>query len=61
MDFTSILLFVVGSIFYMVLSVEDYKWAYELLSLPADVMMADDDATFYTYIVENDDHNYADD
>lgn len=49
----------------MVLSVEDYKWAQELLSLPTDVMTAmmtaDDDATFYTYIAENDDHNYEDD
>ena len=45
----------------MVLSVLDYKWAQELLSLPTWVMTADDDATLYTYIAENDDHIYADD
>ncbi|KAL3784731.1 hypothetical protein ACHAW5_001598 [Stephanodiscus triporus] len=61
MDFTSIFLFLVGSTFYMVLSVEDYKYAKELLSLPTYVMTADDDATFYSYIAENDDHNYEDD
>ena len=61
MDFTSIFLFIVGSSFYMVLSVKDYKWAQELLSLPTWVMTADDDATLYTYIAENDDHIYADD
>jgi hypothetical protein len=61
MDFTSIFLFIVGSSFYMVLSVKDYKWAQELLSLPTWVMTADDDATLYTYIAENDGHIYADD
>jgi len=61
MDFTSAFLFIVGSAFYMVVSVEDYKWAQELLSLPTWVMTADDDVTFYSYIAENDDHNYADD
>ena len=45
----------------MDISVEDYKWALELLSLPTWVMVADDDATLYAYIAENDDHIYADD
>jgi hypothetical protein len=61
MEFTSLLLFIMGSSLYMVISVEDYLWARELLSLPEWVMTADDDATLYDYIAENDDHNYQDD
>lgn len=62
MDFTSTCLFLIGSIFYMILSIMDYKWGVgELRSLPTWVYMADDDSTLYTYIGENDNHNYADD
>ena len=62
MDFISILLFTIGSMFYMHLSCLDFKYGViELRSLPVSVYTAEDKTVLYTYIEEHDDHNYADD
>jgi hypothetical protein len=52
MDFASALLFVIGSIFYVELAIEGYIYARHVQSVPLSVLMADDDATWISYRLE---------
>jgi len=47
--FMSALLFVLGSILYLILAVEDYRWARTLGTLPMWLRVADDDAAWTSY------------
>jgi hypothetical protein len=60
MHFTSVALFLIGSIFYLVLAVDDFRWAHTLLGLPMRLRMSssssspndDDDLVWMQYRLE---------
>jgi len=52
MHFTSTILFVIGSVLYLIMSVKDYKWANKLNELPMYLRLADDDVTWIYYRLE---------
>jgi hypothetical protein len=60
MHFTSVALFLIGSIFYVVLAVDDFRWAHTLLGLPMRLRMSssssspneDDDLVWMQYRLE---------
>ena len=52
MEFASILLFVLGSILYLVCSIHDYEWSQTLLDLPEWLRYADDDESWIKYRME---------
>eukprot|EP00804_Cyclotella_cryptica_P024999 CCRYP_015942-RA/>CCRYP_015942-RA protein AED:0.00 eAED:0.00 QI:199/1/1/1/1/1/2/1412/383 len=52
MEFASIILFIIGSILYLVCAVKDYQWSQTLLDLPEWLRGTDDDAAWVTYRLE---------
>ena len=52
MHFTSTILFVIGSVLYLVMSLKDHKWANKLNELPMYLRLADDDITWTNYRLE---------
>ena len=52
MHFTSTILFVIGSVLYLIMSVKDYKWANKLNELPMYLRLADDDVTWINFRLE---------
>ena len=51
-EFLSTMLFVIGSVLYLIMSVKDYQWANTLNTLPMYLRIADDDITWYNYKAE---------
>ena len=49
MQFASAVLFVIGSVLYLVMAVKDFQWAHELQSLPMWLRTADDDISWMNY------------
>ena len=51
-EFLSTVLFLIGSVLYLIMSVKDYQWANTLNTLPMYLRIADDDITWYNYKAE---------
>ena len=49
LELSSILLFVLGSVLYLVCSIHDYEWSQKLLELPEWLREADDDEVWMRY------------
>ncbi|KAL7537925.1 hypothetical protein ACHAXR_008164 [Thalassiosira sp. AJA248-18] len=52
LSFMSTILFVIGSVLYLVMAVEDLRWAHTLLTLPVWLRTADDDLAWINYRIE---------
>jgi hypothetical protein len=52
MELASILLFILGSVLYLVCAVNDYQWSQTLLTLPEWLRGVDDDALWMRYRLE---------
>ena len=52
MHFLSTLLFVIGSVLYLIMAVKDYQWANTLLTLPMWLRSTDDDISWQNYRIE---------
>lgn len=52
MEFASILLFVLGSVLYVLCAVDDYQWSQTLLELPEWLREVDDDGPWMKYRLE---------
>eukprot|EP00585_Thalassiosira_rotula_P010783 CAMPEP_0196136300 /NCGR_PEP_ID=MMETSP0910-20130528/4651_1 /TAXON_ID=49265 /ORGANISM="Thalassiosira rotula, Strain GSO102" /LENGTH=1111 /DNA_ID=CAMNT_0041396565 /DNA_START=109 /DNA_END=3444 /DNA_ORIENTATION=+ len=51
-EFISTFLFFSSSVIYVTMAVKDYQWAQKLLDMPMHIRTADDDISWYNYIIE---------
>jgi hypothetical protein len=55
-DFTDNFLFVVASLLYLIIAVNDVQWQVEIQGVPEDVLAAEDDKVWTAYGIDDDDY-----